>query len=283
MIYISAGMSKSGSTLTYNLTNFVLDAAGFPYIQLSPERLNTKKATHANNVHDFSAAVVANILADAAAHSGQVITLRTHRGPSPQIESVIRQGRAAHHVCIRDPRDVALSFLDAARRLNLLGNMQVRSDSLQSILPMVRRGIEVVSAWCEIPGTLVLRYEETGFTPRVTIGAICRQLKLDLPEAAYEAVFAKAAAMKNNKFNVAESMRHRREMSESDQILCLKTFQEFYERFFPDAIVAVETPITGPERVARSVATEERLAKVAARRRLKAERHKHPEGKARPK
>ncbi len=244
MIYVSFGMEKAGSSLTYNLTKFILEASGHPHIQLSAEnRQDEKNATQANNVRKFEPGVVAAAEEASVSSGGKVVTLRTHAEPSSYIEDAIRAGRGLHHVAIRDLRDVALSFMDAAARREALGRpntSHVRWFDLASTFPALQRNVDCVFAWCGIPSALLLYYEVTAFTPHVTIGAISRQLNLRIPESRYDEIFAKSIEQKNNKFNVAANQRHRWEMTEEDQARVMSAFPAFYERFFPDAEIAVE-------------------------------------------
>jgi hypothetical protein len=268
MIYLSASLQKSGSTLTYHLIRYILEAAGVPDVQMPGETehdLHPARIRHI--VHRFSAEVVAEAEAFAAAQVDRVVTLRTHVGPSTQIEETIRGGRALHNVCIRDPRDVVISKMDALARRDALRDPDLPQPSgdLRTTLRNVQKNIEHVLKWADIPGALILRYEETAFSPHVTIGAICNQLKLDLPASEFDGVFDKAVQMKGQ-FNVAESNRHRREMSEDDQALVMKTFSSFYERFFPGATIGVENPLSASEIAARRRAQADRFARERRKR-----------------
>jgi hypothetical protein len=243
VIYISSGMEKSGSTLTYNLTRFLLEAAGCPHIQLSAEvRQGVKVAPHVNHVREFTPEVVADVIAATdRAGPGSILSLRTYAGPTSHALEMFRVRKVRHHITIQDPRDIALSLMEAARRRESIGRpLRRRSDNLEDTFSLISAAIERVSQWASIEGALLLRYEETASSHKATIDNILRQLQLALSRAEYESVFAKAVGMISKQFNVRAINRYRREMSAEDQQLVIKTFPAFYQEYFTAAEVIVE-------------------------------------------
>ena len=240
MIYISSGMEKSGSTRTYNLTRFLLEAAGCPNIQLSAEvRQGVKIAPHVNHVWEFTPEVVADVIAATdRAGPGSVLSLRTYAGPTSHAREMCSVRKVRHHITIQDPRDIALSLMKAARRRESIGRpLRSRSANLEDTFPLISAAIERVGQWASIEGALLLRYEETASSYKVTIDNILRQLQLQLSRAEYESVSARAVSMNSRKLSVGATNGYRREMSSEDQRLVINTFQAFYEEYYAEVIV----------------------------------------------
>lgn len=245
MIYVCYGSKKSGSTLAYNLTRILLEAAGHEHISLPPEFLGEqrKQAGYANNIRFWTPELVA--AAEVFVPAGRIVPFRTHVGPTTSIADCLAQGRGRLQVTIRDPRDLALSFMDVAERQSLIGferwdNFLIDRGSFDVVVHKVAQNIGFMTAWADLADAMILKYEETAFTPHVTIRRICEQLQLDLPEEAFDGYFRTASENPNVKRNVAQPARHRREMPAEQQEEILSRFAPFYARFFPDARVDVE-------------------------------------------
>ena len=249
MLYISFGLEKGGSTLTANLTKRILEAAGHPHIefsatdrgQVSADGIAKGRGGSINNVKGWLPEIVQTL--DQGVPSDRIVLFRTHREPSPEILSVIREGRARCHVALRDPRDIILSLFDTvARKLDRgRGNAaEIEIGNVSSTFQVVGRNIERALEWAEAPGAIILDYENTAFDPTVTISAICTQLGLVISHEQHARLFAEAASRKNGKFNVGRSRRHRLEMKAEDQQAVLDHFTSFYARFYPSARVDVD-------------------------------------------
>lgn len=279
MLYVSFGLEKAGSTLTYSITRALLEHAGHRHIVLAasdrqdlPEDANPKSGRnqYANNVNTWCEAEVR--AAEAAAPAGGILTLRTHAGPDESIARAVEDGRALVHVAIRDIRDVALSINDAVARKQLLGKVNdtgINVGDFRSAFRDIEENLRSLDRWADMPGTLVLHYENTAFAPALSIDAICRHLNLDIAPSQFEAIFDKAAANPKNKRNVAESRRHTREMSAEDQAMILDHFAAFYDRYMPDAAVEVDngfSPRSPEETAAAWLRQNEKVQRRMARK-----------------
>ncbi|WP_346430356.1 sulfotransferase domain-containing protein [Methylopila sp. 73B] len=243
MLYVCFGMEKGGSTYTYYLTQALFESLGHPHVQLSPEHRGDAKEQGGavNNVRDWQHGVVRAIRL--AAPSKALVTLRTHASPSDSILRMLSKGKAKLSVAIRDPRDLALSLMDVATRRQALGRpflQDMRPNNLTSSFSVIEANIARVAEWTSAPDALLLYYEETAFSPALTIEKICRHLQLEPPKGGVEAITLKAASWPNGKRNVAHPHRHRHEMSAQDQEIILDRFSDFYARYFPDARVVTE-------------------------------------------
>lgn len=248
MIYICYGAKKAGSTLAYYLTRAVVEAAGHPHLAL-PAELRQDEQGHAgivNTVRDWNAAVVGMI--DKAVSPQRIVTFRTHHGPGRRptaIQPLIAAGRAKVQVALRDPRDLALSMRDVVTRLRDMGKPRRGSqlESLDEMMHHIGRNLAFATEWANMPGALVVDYEDTAFRAERTCAAVVEHLGLDLAPTCFPALIDDVNAPENNARNKkrkAMSRRHRHEMPAEEQALFLARFAAFYERFMPDAQVDVE-------------------------------------------
>ena len=167
---------------------------------------------------------------------------RTHAAPSEAVQRAVESGLATCQVAIRDLRDVALSWLDTTAVKLKKGRTNLRGMELRDVVStfsVMRQNVESTYRWLDMPGAILLEYEETAFRPEVSLRKIGRQLGIDLPEREYDELFAKAASNPSGKRNVAMPRRHVREMTADDQALILQHFADFYRHFYPRATVAV--------------------------------------------
>ena len=116
MIYISYGVPKSASTFTYVVTEQVLKTAGYELATVSDAAKGRK--SRLNYIDPIAWHTIENVAAEIGVQSA---IIKTHGAPDKcLLEAVERRGVFASAV-IRDPRDIALSLLDHARRSRELG------------------------------------------------------------------------------------------------------------------------------------------------------------------
>jgi hypothetical protein len=262
MLYINYGVPKSGSTLTFELTWKLLELAGHKQFNLSAEARNDKtgREHYTNSVREWTPEVVAAL--EQASPPDSILLVRTHNSVSPPVAGLIERGLAKHMVGLRDPRDIALSMLDVVTRLDEKGRShhRIRQGELESTLHTIDANVAQSTAWADLPGALMLDYEQTAFSHERTLDAICRQLGLPPSQHLYPQIFDNATDRLEPKKNVARPYRHRREMSASDQQMFLDRYADYYARFFPQATVAVEAD------------DERELAALAERREIQRKR-----------
>ena len=239
MLYVCAGMEKGGTTYTYNLTKLVLAEAGFPYVHLERHLRGDPSAKErpANNIWSWAPEIVENLRN--ADRDGAIVALRTHEGPSQEAIDLLNSTGGKAHIAIRDPRDLALSLIDMSRivlekgRSNRAG---IEVDDITTTFAAIRTNVDNVTRWKDATDCIVLYYEDTAFRPEVSIRALCDQLGLVVPAGRFAALAEEAGENQDGKRNVAQPLRHKREMDEATQALFLDEFRPFYERFFPDAL-----------------------------------------------
>lgn len=272
MLYVCAGMEKGGTTYTYNLTKLLLAEAGYPYIHLSKELRGDKagKEHPANNLKEWSPEIVENLRANDPG-DGQIVALRTHNFAYAPLVDLLRSTGGKSHIAIRDPRDMALSLMDvSAKRIALekVNRASIVLGDFTTTFEKIQVNIDAVTSWRNETDCLVLYYEDTAFSPSISIAAMCKQLSLEVPEDRFESLAATAAANPSGKLNVGMPMRHRREMSPQTQQLFLDRFADFYAQFFPNAVVEAEDGAGEQERdmpTRDSIMQAKRAARIRAR------------------
>jgi hypothetical protein len=203
MIVLSYGMTKSGSTLAFELCKSVLQQRGFEQRRL-PDGV-VAPWHHINFISELSVASLQRLVE--AVSSSEIITIKTHLGFGDDekwfIEDGIRDGGIKVHVNYRDPREICLSLVDAgvqARENEKPAFAEVRT--LRDAARIVRRQLNVCRRWGSLQGVLHLHYDDVAFDTR----RVAEQLNADFGfdpvsdaeynEIAYR-VFSEAFTQKN--------------------------------------------------------------------------------------
>src|SRR5687767_3992156 len=112
MLYISYGITKTGSTLAFHLTRELLAQCGHDQSKLGEDVvIGTGRI---NFVRDWSA-LSAGVL-DPIVRKGAIVAIKTHARPSEDVKRWLRSGLARAQAIYRDPRDIALSLVDAGKQ-----------------------------------------------------------------------------------------------------------------------------------------------------------------------
>jgi hypothetical protein len=197
LIYISYGITKSGSTLAFELTKTILEENGFPQKRLSDDAIRTKAVE--NFVHRLSSEQLEIIEREVKA-LGYPIVLKTHQRLSPAVQDWVREGRIHGHCVYRDLREVVVSMMDHGSRARAEGSagfskIQSFNDAIRSLRMQLPRFLE----WVRLPGFLVLYYDDIAFNTQATIGQLCAQLGLDADPARVEQITKQERFIQYNK------------------------------------------------------------------------------------
>ncbi|MEO1000846.1 MAG: hypothetical protein AAFW69_09660, partial [Pseudomonadota bacterium] len=144
LIYVSFGMAKGGSTLAFQLTSAILEAAGFPQPKLRAAPAEKK----INFFQALTPPVLNPVLEEVAARELRLIALKTHGGVRAAAVKAVRRGQLIGQAVARDPRDIALSMLDAAETGGAWGTRRgVRKATLEDAMAHVRGHVAVFEDW----------------------------------------------------------------------------------------------------------------------------------------
>ena len=227
MIVVSYGITKSGSTLAFELLKGLLVSAGHDQSRLKNDRIS----------HHSSINFVQRVTVDTVYHimnsidDGKIVAIKTH-GKFPnsqfvQLQDLVKKGQLAVQANCRDPRDICLSMLDAGRRANLEGRKAF--SELRTIADCERslqRQTETFRSWGAIEGALRLEYSQVVRNPHDTLKKMSNQLRIRGDEnAAVRHAFEDAFTQKNK----AVLNRYKTEMSTAANRLMSTKFSDYIE------------------------------------------------------
>jgi len=226
MLVISYGIPKSGSTLAYELIRRVLISAGHDQELLHHSRARSinpdpKRNFIGRTQRDIVAALIEKI------GPSRVIAMKTHGRIDPAnftwFEERQRAGDIRVIASFRDPRDVALSLLDAGKRAGGRGPFAEIVD-LEIALDRVETRLKDFRLWAALEGTLRLNYEDLAFAPDKAISAIEQALGVSADhEEVIRYVFTEARTLRNK----ATPRRHETELDAKQAEALRQRFHRF--------------------------------------------------------
>lgn len=238
LVYVCYGMPKSGSTLACNLSRAAARRAG--HDQAPPSGWE-------GFVRGFGDYGLDGLLAALTEERRALLVVKTHSPPDAGVAAAVADGRVRVQAVCRDPRDIALSMRDATMRDDAWGHVrggrpiEVPEDARRRIRNHVAR----FRAWADLPGALVLGYEQTAFATAETARRIARHM--GVPAAPMRDALAAKRAF--GQFNRGRSQRHLDEMAPAQ-------IEEWYLAFRPfiDAYCPPPPRFTLPARLTTRVA-----------------------------
>ncbi len=196
LLYFSYGMTKTGSTLAFQLVRSALDLCGFPQDRVPLDVVNP--VLRRNFVNHITPRQMEE-LKDEARKRGYPIALKTHMRPDPCVVEAIQSGEAIAHACYRDPRDMALSMLDHGAQSRETGGEEFAEiTTLAQAFENIRSQHDSLTAWLRLPNVMPLYFGDIAFNTADTARRILAQLKLKLdPHVLAEVVHTQRFTQKN--------------------------------------------------------------------------------------
>jgi sulfotransferase family protein len=226
LIIFSYGLTKSGSTLAFQLTRMGCEQAGFDQPQIAVPGLVV--SPRINAIEHVSAAQADALLEEVRA-LGHPMVLKTHTRCDPAVRALVEAGHARVQVVLRDPRDVALSMLDNGRLSRERGRPAFAEIvTLEDAIAALDNQIESLRGWAALPGAQILHYDDLAFDTVATTARILAHLDLPGDPAAI------AAAVRSGRFtqlNKGIPHRHRAEMTAADSARFRSHFAAFHDDF----------------------------------------------------
>jgi hypothetical protein len=219
-------MPKSGSTLAFELTVAAARRAGFDQTPMGPGVLEGFERK-GNFVGTAELERLGALLDWLEADGREMLVLKTHAEPTEAVLRALAGGRALAQAVCRDPRDIALSMLDAAGRKAAWGKkgtgqaLKTTEDARGRIHGMIKR----FKAWSEIEGTLCLNYEMAAFDTSEACRRIAGHMGVE-PAPTRDGLAAKRAF---TQFNKGRSQRHRDEMTPEQAAEWYARYKDFIE------------------------------------------------------
>ena len=221
MIYLCLGMTKSASTLVYQLTEEILRQAGRRPMILPPP---LQRVTSTTNYFDTVDETLIDRIRMAA--GGRDVVLKTHQRPSAGVAAMIGAGAVKASYAIRDPRELALSMVDHGIRSRRWGIRQFSECvSVRDCVASIDFQMESFALLAGSAGLLVLPYNETCFDTEQAVGRIAAQIGVVADPERVSRTFA--AGRMTQQFNRGVPLRYR-EMSAEDSVFFLDRYRDFY-------------------------------------------------------
>jgi hypothetical protein len=219
MLVLCYGLTKSGSTLAFELIKGLLEAAGHKQDKLPDGPVNP--GHHINYVKPLTRNRLTEIL---AAVGDRWIAVKTHSGIADPlfvyVERLQREGRLQLVVSYRDPRDICLSMLDAGEASRAAGE-KAFSDitDLTVAASKVAEQADKFYRWAAVSGALLLPYDTVAFDPDTAIDQIenCLGLHADHERAkryAFQEAFTQKNKAQRNRFLDEMTGQQKRELKE---------------------------------------------------------------------
>ena len=226
LLYFSYGMTKTGSTLAFELARSGLDLCGYPQdpVQLAGVATDAR----VNFVNTLPQAELEN-LARHVDKLGHPLALKTHARPPKNLAAMVENGTALVQVSYRDPRDMALSMLDHGTRARASGNQSFSElQTLDQTMDNIRQQFETLSLWLRLPHVLPLYFEDVGFSTKATATRILPRLGLNLDATTLAEVVHQHRFTQKNK---AQALRYPEEMDAEQARAIAEEFAPFITRF----------------------------------------------------
>jgi len=225
LLFFSYGITKSGSTLAFELVRSALDSCGFNQLRLSDRAVQGPDKV-LNFVVDIGAAQQAALLREAK-ELGYMVALKTHRAPSIYVKELLHSGEAIGHVVYRDPRDIALSMLDHGRKARSNGEEAfAKIESLDDTVKAITSQLKRLEEWVQLPGMSLIHYDDLAFNTLATCGRILEQLQLD---GSAKEICRLVLEERFTQFNKGIPCRWKAEMTDFESARFLQEFSALYD------------------------------------------------------
>ncbi len=228
MLILCYGLTKSGSTLAFELIKGWLETAGHAQDRLPDEVINP--GHRVNYMQPLTRARLNDLLSTVG---DRWIAVKTHSGIADPLfvylEKLQKEGKLQIVVSYRDPRDISLSMLDAGVLARATGTKEFSEiTDLTAAASEVTRQIEKFIKWAAVPGALLLPYETLAFDTEKAMDCIEGGLGLRGDrERAKRYAFEEAFTQKNK----AERNRFLTQLTAQQKAELDKTFSTIISNF----------------------------------------------------
>jgi len=223
-VFFSYGMTKTGSTLAFELVRCSLELCGLAQPKLSPKAvIESEKVNFVSHVLPEQAEAILSEI-DAVGH---MIAIKTHTLPDEPVQRMFHDGIAMGHVIYRDPRDVALSMMDHGVRARKRGKPAFSEiETLDDALNGIRNQCDTMLKWLQLPGIRPISFDEIAFDSKRATRAIMAELGLKGPA---RRIVDLAKNGRFTQFNKGKQARYKKEMSAEDAVRIETEFAPLFD------------------------------------------------------
>lgn len=190
MIVLSYGMTKSGSTLAFELCKSILEQRGYTQRKLPDDAVTP--GHHINFLTDVTVKTVQRLLDEVSSEEKIAIKVHAPIGVAALefVQARVDDGAVKVHVNFRDPREVSLSLVDAGAQARAKDRKAFSEiHTLEDAAKVARRQLAACRQWGSIRGTLHLFYNDVAFDTHTVVDRMCAALDLDqLSDTEYRVV-----------------------------------------------------------------------------------------------
>lgn len=226
MLILCYGITKSGSTLAFELIKGMLKSAGFEQRRL-PDAVVTP-GHRVNFVERMDPATIAKLYGAMEPNEKIAVKVhcKVHRPTFIHLQELQAQRKLQIFASYRDPREISLSMIDAGAKARE-ANQQAFSEfkDVDSTLSEIERQLEIFRRWAAIRGTVRLGYNMVAFEPDTMIDIVERVLGIAVNRGvAKHHAFNRAFTQKNK--GVKDRLN---ELSPDDRQRLTARFQDFID------------------------------------------------------
>ncbi|MBK0400184.1 hypothetical protein H0I76_13380 [Limibaculum sp. M0105] len=213
VLYFSYGMTKCGSTLAFEMVRTILEQAGFAQPRLGAGAVADWSAI--NFAEGLGPERVAALRREAEA-IGHPVVVKLHGGCTRAAATLLRDGVAKAHAVYRDPRDMALSLMDAGARARENDRPAFAEiATLDDALAATRRQHRTLCTWLRHIMVAPLCYDDVAFDPVRMIRRLALQIGVPAePERVLETIERERFTQRNK----AVRARHETELGAEDSM-----------------------------------------------------------------
>lgn len=228
-LYVSYGMPKSGSTLAFELVRTMLELAGKAQPILSEEFVEPHHGINFIQTLDGPAVRAAS---ETAALLDGPLVVKTHSRIFPAVKKRLGNGHMIGHAVCRDPRDIALSMLDAGREGRAWGGgSEGTFKNVIDAIPALRSHVKKFVEWAECDQIIPIHYEQLAFNTMATAERIAAQFKLDVDVGKAVHIVSRERFTQKNR---GVPQRWKNEMKPQDAALIADEFSDFIQTYCSD-------------------------------------------------
>ena len=226
IIYFSYGIMKTASSFVHQLQQEIIRSSTYDLVELPENIMDHPRNPHyLEKITDEKIQQILEWLPEDSA-----VVIKTHSAPSPLLLKLLSEGRVFASATYRDPRDIALSFIDHGVRAKKLGLPEFTEflkplDTVDSIKYQIEQRF---SLWKDNKNCLLLKYDLIKNNPKLVIEKIMEQVSISNFDSN---IISKKFEDKTNVtlYNVGKSNRFLEGMTKDEIDAFNETFKDFIE------------------------------------------------------